>query len=114
MKAWKIQVDDDGGPIYDIVQAETRGKARSVFLRESSWGAMMSSADWIEIEVSRAPEFDNCDNWPPTAHDYLERDWTYPCDQCGLTLSLSEGDKPLFGSKDEAYCSQLCWSKRNG
>ena len=70
MKAYEINTDESS----TIVFAETRGKARTVAMHT----AIGEDVGFLELDVHRAPQFDNC------YRGHHEMDWKDPKDR--LTL----------------------------
>jgi hypothetical protein len=65
-------IEDDG---HIVVFAKSRKEARKMDSRECD-------CRYIDIEICRAPDFDNLSPGPVSIAEYLKRGWCYKCHQC--------------------------------
>lgn len=94
-----FKVSDRCEEYQEVVFARTRGEA----MRRPDFAAY---CDFIDVRAVRAPQFDDCacvggdKANGPTAREYLERDWWYPCCDCDRQVwgmdeaaRFTEGDR---------------------
>jgi hypothetical protein len=94
VKAYSVWLLEDPAEYYDIVHAETPGKAKS-----KSW--FYGDADWTEFRVKRLPEMDGK---AITSINLIEADLPCNCDWLGCYDPVYPGDEGMTIVRDKVYC----------
>jgi hypothetical protein len=86
--------------------------------REARKSGYLDNVEYINLEVTRAPEFDKFADMPgrPTLRDKLEHGWWQVCGGCGLHVKIAgdETDAAKVITEDDAFCNDVCQARHEG